>query len=184
MSAVTIHAVPKGGETPPQRLARLQAEAQALAHTLAQHPDVEPGNLELEVLETAALADMDQAVEILERCMELGVRFSMDDFGTGYSSLTYLRKLPVHTLKIDQSFVRDMLVDPDDLGIVRGIIELANVFQRQVVAEGVETLEHGARLRSMGCRVVQGYGIARPMLASALPQWCAEWQKAGLWRSI
>ena len=155
-----------------------------LAFTLAAHPDVEPVNLELEVLETAALADMDQAVEILERCMELGVRFSMDDFGTGYSSLTYLRKLPVHTLKIDQSFVRDMLVDPDDLGIVRSIIELANVFQRQVVAEGVETLEHGARLRSMGCRLVQGYGIARPMPAAAFPGWCAAWQKAGLWRSI
>ena len=155
-----------------------------LAFILAQFPDVVPANLELEVLETAALADMDQAVEILERCMELGVRFSMDDFGTGYSSLTYLRKLPVQTLKIDQSFVRNMLEDADDLGIVRGIIELATAFGRQVVAEGVETLEHGARLRSMGCRLVQGYGIARPMPASALPQWCGDWQKAGLWRSI
>ena len=157
---------------------------QRLAQILAQHPDVDPVNLELEVLETAALADMDLAVEILERCMELGVRFAMDDFGTGYSSLTYLRKLPLHTLKIDQSFVRNMLVDADDLGIVRGIIELASVFQRQVVAEGVETLEIGARLRSLGCRVVQGYGIARPMPATALPQWCTDWGQAGLWKGI
>jgi diguanylate cyclase (GGDEF)-like protein/PAS domain S-box-containing protein len=155
-----------------------------LAAALELFPDVARASLELEVLETAALADVDLAVEILERCMELGVRFSLDDFGTGYSSLTYLRKLPVQTLKIDQSFVRNMLVDADDMGIVHGIIELASAFGRQVVAEGVETLEHGARLRSMGCRLVQGYGIARPMPAAALPPWCAEWQKAGRWRSI
>ncbi|WP_233505819.1 EAL domain-containing protein [Rhodoferax lacus] len=155
-----------------------------LGQALASYPDIAPACLELEVLETAALGDMQQGVEILERCMELGVRFSLDDFGTGYSSLTYLRKLPVDTLKIDQSFVRDMLSDPDDMGIVRGIIELANVFNRQVVAEGVETLEHGAMLRSMGCRLVQGYGIARPMPAAQLPQWCTDWLTAGLWRSL
>jgi diguanylate cyclase (GGDEF)-like protein/PAS domain S-box-containing protein len=155
-----------------------------LGQALRRYPDIAPMNLELEVLETAALADMQQAVEILERCMELGVLFSLDDFGTGYSSLTYLRKLPVHALKIDQSFVRDMLIDPDDLGIVRGIIELAHVFNRQVVAEGVETLEHGAKLRSMGCRYVQGYGIARPMPAHLFPAWSADWLKAGLWREL
>jgi EAL domain-containing protein (putative c-di-GMP-specific phosphodiesterase class I) len=155
-----------------------------LGQALVQYADIAPSSLELEVLETAALVDMQQAVEILERCMELGVRFALDDFGTGYSSLTYLRKLPVHTLKIDQSFVRDMLIDPDDLGIVRGIIELANVFNRQVVAEGVESLEHGARLRSMGCRLVQGYGIARPMPATQFAQWSADWMAAGLWRNL
>jgi EAL domain-containing protein (putative c-di-GMP-specific phosphodiesterase class I) len=111
--------------------------------------------------------------------MGLGVRFALDDFGTGYSSLTYLRKLPVHTLKIDQSFVRDMLIDTDDLGIVRGIIELANVFGRQVVAEGVETMEHGAALHQLGCFQVQGYGIARPMPADRFPSWCDDWLKAG-----
>jgi EAL domain-containing protein (putative c-di-GMP-specific phosphodiesterase class I) len=94
-----------------------------------------------------------------------------------------LRKLPVHTLKIDQSFVRDMLSDPDDLGIVRGIIELANVFGRQVVAEGVETLEHGAALHKLGCYQVQGYGIARPMPAALFPAWCATWRETG-WNSL
>ena len=158
--------------------------AERLGQALERHADVEPAQLELEVLESAALTDMDQAVEILERCMELGVQFSLDDFGTGYSSLTYLRKLPVHTLKIDQSFVRDMLVDPDDLGIVRGIIELANAFNREVVAEGVETLAHGALLRAMGCRVVQGYGVARPMPAAMLPGWCADWLRQGQWRAV
>jgi diguanylate cyclase (GGDEF)-like protein/PAS domain S-box-containing protein len=150
-----------------------------LGQALARYPDIDASNLELEVLETAAIGDMQHAVEILQSCMALGVRFALDDFGTGYSSLTYLRKLPVHTLKIDQSFVRDMLIDPDDLGIVRGIIELASAFGRQVVAEGVETMEHGAALRGLGCYRVQGYGIAKPMPASQFPAWCDTWLNTG-----
>jgi diguanylate cyclase (GGDEF)-like protein/PAS domain S-box-containing protein len=150
-----------------------------LTQVLASYPDIDASNLELEVLESAAIGDMQHAVAVLQACMGLGVRFALDDFGTGYSSLTYLRKLPVHTLKIDQSFVRDMLIDTDDLGIVRGIIELANVFGRQVVAEGVETMEHGAALHQLGCFQVQGYGIARPMPADRFPSWCDDWLKAG-----
>lgn len=155
-----------------------------LESALQRHPTIAPEQLELEVLETAAIEDMQHAVDILQRCIALGVRFSLDDFGTGYSSLTYLRKLPVHTLKIDQSFVRDMLVDPDDLGIVRGVIELAETFHRQVLAEGVETLEHGAKLLSMGCRYAQGYGVARPMPAQALPDWCQQWHIQQPWRHL
>ncbi len=154
-----------------------------LGQTLNRYPDIDASRLELEVLETAAIGDMQHAVEVLQSCMELGVRFALDDFGTGYSSLTYLRKLPVHILKIDQSFVRDMLSDPDDLGIVRGIIELANVFGRQVVAEGVETVEHGAALHKLGCYRVQGYGIAKPMQADLFPAWCETWLKTG-WNSL
>jgi diguanylate cyclase (GGDEF)-like protein/PAS domain S-box-containing protein len=155
-----------------------------LALALSLHSAVDPAHLELEMLETAAIEDMEQAVDILRRCMALGVVFSLDDFGTGYSSLTYLRKLPVHTLKIDQSFVRNMLSNAEDLGIVKGVIELANVFHREVIAEGVETLEHGAVLRRMGCRQVQGYGIARPMPAARLPEWQIEWQKARIWLTL
>ena len=163
----------------------LQADfSDRLGHALAVHPEVAPSDLELEVLETAAIADMQVAVDLLHRCIALGVRFSLDDFGTGYSSLSYLRKLPVHTLKIDQSFVRDMLTDPDDLGIVKGVIELASVFRRQVVAEGAETLEHGAALRQLGCRVVQGYGIAKPMSAAQFPSWCLGWTQAEVWLSL
>ncbi len=163
----------------------LQADfSDRLAEALSRHPTIKPADLELEVLETAAIGDMAQAVDILQRCTALGVRFSLDDFGTGYSSLTYLRKLPVHTLKIDQSFVRDMLTDPDDFGIVQGVIGLAGVFQRQVIAEGVETLKHGAALRQMGCRLVQGYGIAKPMPAEQLPAWCIAWLKSGVWGTI
>ncbi|MEX8495200.1 EAL domain-containing protein [Sphaerotilus sp.] len=155
-----------------------------LAQTLARYPGIPPSKLELEVLETAAIADMQQAVETLDQCMTLGVEFSLDDFGTGYSSLTYLRKLPVKTLKIDRSFVRDMLTDQDDLSIVQGVIQLAAAFHRRVIAEGVETMEHGAALRAMGCHLVQGYGIARPMPAADLPEWRSTWQRAAVWRRL
>ena len=150
-----------------------------LGLTLGRYPDIDASLLELEVLETAEIDDMQSAVEVLQACMALGVRFALDDFGTGYSSLTYLRKLPVHVLKIDQSFVRDMLIDPDDLGIVRGIIELATIFGRQVVAEGVETSEHGYTLLKLGCNIVQGYGVARPMHADSFLAWRDAWRKTG-----
>jgi len=150
-----------------------------LQRLLSSHPGVAPADLELEVLETAAIHDMSQAIVVMARCRALGVSFALDDFGTGYSSLTYLRKLPVQTLKIDQSFVRDMLNDPDDLGIVQAVIELAHAFGRSVIAEGVETYEHGHRLRELGCRLGQGYGIAKPMPADQLRNWCADWPRSG-----
>ena len=102
--------------------------------------------------------------------------FALDDFGTGYSSLTYLKRLPVTLLKIDQSFVRDMLDDPDDLAILEGVIGLATAFRREVIAEGVETVEHGAMLLQLGCELAQGYGIARPMPGADLPAWAATWR--------
>lgn len=142
-----------------------------LATLLGKYPHINPGDLELEILETSALADIAEVSAIMHACREIGVRFALDDFGTGYSSLTYLRHLPADTLKIDQSFVRDMLVDPDDLAIVNGVIGLAAAFHRQVIAEGVETLAHGKLLLSMGCVLAQGYGIARPMPAEKIPDW-------------
>jgi diguanylate cyclase (GGDEF)-like protein/hemerythrin-like metal-binding protein/PAS domain S-box-containing protein len=142
-----------------------------LTSLLGKYPHINPGDLELEILETSALADIAEVSAIMYACREIGVRFALDDFGTGYSSLTYLRHLPADILKIDQSFVRDMLVDPDDLAIVNGVIGLAAAFHRQVIAEGVETLAHGKRLLSMGCVLAQGYGIARPMPAEKIPDW-------------
>jgi EAL domain-containing protein (putative c-di-GMP-specific phosphodiesterase class I) len=109
-------------------------------------------------------------------CSSTGVQFALDDFGTGYSSLTYLKALPAETLKIDQSFVRDMLTDADDLAIVKGVIGLAQAFKRNVIAEGVETLAHGELLLTLGCNLAQGYGIARPMPAEQVPAWVAHWQ--------
>src|SRR5690606_32852537 len=99
-----------------------------------------------------------------------------DDFGTGYSSLTYLKRLGAEVIKIDQSFVRDMQTDPDDLAIVQGVIGLAHAFHREVIAEGVETIAHGTLLLPLGCERAQGYGIARPMPASELPHWVQHWK--------
>ena len=111
-----------------------------LRSLLAAHPDVEPHFLELEVLETSALDDVNHVSTIMNDCMALGVNFALDDFGTGYSSLTYLRRLPANLIKIDQSFVRDMLIDADDLAIVEGVIALAKSFKRDVIAEGWKPL--------------------------------------------
>lgn len=152
-----------------------------LREALAACPDTDPGRLELEVLETSLLEDMSHACEVINGCRELGVRFALDDFGTGYSSLTYLKRLPADVLKIDQSFVRDMLNDPDDLAIVEGVLGLAAAFRREVVAEGVETVAHGQMLIPMGCELAQGYGIARPMPAAEVPRWVKTWQPDSTW---
>jgi diguanylate cyclase (GGDEF)-like protein/PAS domain S-box-containing protein len=151
---------------------------------LAAHPGVSPGDLELEVLETSALQDLTRASEVIEECRKIGVTFSLDDFGTGYSSLTYLKRLPVKQLKIDQSFVCGMLDDPDDLAILESVLSLAIAFQRQVTAEGVETVEHGEMLLQLGCELAQGFGIARPMPADELPAWAAAWRPDPLWIGV
>jgi hypothetical protein len=117
----------------------------------------------------------------MRACHDIGVRFALDDFGTGYSSLTYLKRLPADQLKIDRSFVRDMLNMPDDLTIVDAVISLAKSFRREVIAEGVETVEHGEFLLQLGCELAQGYGIARPMPAADIPVWVATWQPDPRW---
>lgn len=148
----------------------------------AQYPQLAPNCLELEILETAALEDIGRVTGVMRECQKLGVSFALDDFGTGYSSLTYLKALPAETLKIDQSFIRDILADPDDLAIVTGIINLSAAFKRQVVAEGVESAAHGSLLLELGCDNAQGYGIARPMPAEQLPAWISAWLPHREWR--
>ena len=155
-----------------------------LHEILAAHPQAKPSDLELEVLETSALEDLVHVSHVIEACRQIGVMFALDDFGTGYSSLTYLKRLSVTLLKIDQSFVHDMLNDPDDLAILQGVIGLASAFHRQVIAEGVETVEQGAVLLQLGCELVQGYGIARPMPAQLLPQWAATWHTDPAWADL
>jgi len=109
---------------------------------------------------------------------------ALDDFGTGYSSLTYLRRLQAALLKIDQSFVRDMLEDPDDLAILQGVISLAAAFKREVIAEGVETVEHGTLLLQLGCELAQGYGIARPMPPQEMPCRATCWCPDAAWTDL
>jgi diguanylate cyclase (GGDEF)-like protein/PAS domain S-box-containing protein len=152
-----------------------------LGEVLARHPQVARGTLELEILETSALEDLAAVQRIIGACHLMGVDFSLDDFGTGYSSLTYLKSLSVATLKIDRSFIRNMLEDPGDLSIVKGVIGLANAFNRAVIAEGVETEAHGKRLLELGCECGQGYAIARPMPASQVADWVTNWRAPRAW---
>ncbi len=154
-----------------------------LRDQLNQHPNVRPELIELEVLETTILDDITVVSEILNQCRVMGVSVSLDDFGTGYSSLTYLKQLPADMLKIDRSFVGDMLDDQGDRAIVEGIIGLGRAFRRSVIAEGVETAEHGKLLLHLGCELGQGYGIARPMPAAELADWIRNYSQPAAWRA-
>jgi len=147
------------------------------------HPNV-AHRLELEILETAALEDVVKSARVIDECRLLGIRFALDDFGTGYSSLTYLKRLPAETIKIDQSFVREIVNDSHNLVIVQSVIGLARSFQRELIAEGVESIEHGRILMQLGCERAQGYGIAKPMPGNALIAWAKQWKMPDAWRSI
>jgi len=153
---------------------------QRLGELLAEHPACDPGCLEMEIVETSALSDIVRAGQTLTACRAMGVSLALDDFGTGYSSLAYFRRLPIDVLKVDQSFVRDMLDDPEDMEIVESVVRLARAFNRLVIAEGVETPEHGALLTLLGCRNGQGFGIARPMPADEVPGWASTWPQQGV----
>lgn len=155
-----------------------------LAGQLERYPDLPLEIIEVEVLESSALADIAGASAVIRECRRLGVTVALDDFGTGYSSLTYLRRLPVSCIKIDQTFVRDMLMSQDDTAIVESVIGLARAFQRDVIAEGVETVEHGLVLLRMGCEFGQGYGIARPMPGDSMPSWVADWRPYPAWVAV
>ena len=150
--------------------------AQRLSELLARHSRPLGPRLELEVLETAALADIDISSAVLQRCAQLGVRWSLDDFGTGYSTLTYLKRLPVQALKIDRSFVHNMLDDAQDRAIVENVISLSRTFDCQVVAEGIEGPAQARLLLELGCAIGQGMGIAAPMPADAVPGWVRSWR--------
>lgn len=149
-----------------------------LALMLAKFPMLRKQQLELEVLETNAINDIDQVSIVLAACKNLGVNISLDDFGTGYSTLGHLKVLTVDVLKIDRSFVKDMLSSQGDLAILKGVISFAQAFECDVIAEGVETLQHGQRLIELGCEMGQGYYIARPMPAVDLPAWTDAWQQS------
>lgn len=150
--------------------------AQRLVTALAKHPDIDPHMLDIEILETSALQDIHAVADVIRDCQQSGVCFSVDDFGTGYSSLTYLRHFPAETLKIDRSFVGNLLEDGENRAIVEAIIGLAAVFQRDVIAEGVETVEIAEKLLELGCELGQGYGISKPLLAAEVPAWVANWE--------
>ena len=157
--------------------ARLQA-------CMQEFPGLQPNSLQLEILETSALEDLEQVARFVGQCKHLGVDFALDDFGTGYSSLTYLKRLPVAIVKIDQSFVRDMLLDQDNMSILDGVLWIMRRLQRSVIAEGVETLAHGRALMDLGCELAQGYGIAKPMPVANLPAWMQAWENDLDWKEV
>ncbi|HEY7771789.1 MAG TPA: EAL domain-containing protein, partial [Marinagarivorans sp.] len=128
-------------------------------------------SLEVEITESALISDPERSLQIIKRIHDLGVRFAIDDFGTGYSSMAYLKRLPLSTLKIDRTFVSDMLNDEQDEMIIRSTIGLAHSFGLNVVAEGVEDEATMAALAKLDCEIAQGYHIAKPLPADEFKAW-------------
>lgn len=160
----------------------MQADfVQRLREALAAHPGLQANCLELELLEVSAIDDPDHVSQVIRDCRSIGVECALDDFGSGYSSLTGLKKLPVKYLKIEQNFIGDMLDSSDSLLILIGVLKLASAFDLKVIAEGVETAEHGSMLLELGCELAQGYGIARPMPGAELPEWVKNWKPDPTW---
>ncbi|MGC9455932.1 MAG: EAL domain-containing protein [Halothiobacillaceae bacterium] len=155
-----------------------------LGRILEEYPQWCRSRLEIEVLESGVMLDIQNAAEVMKRCDALGVRFALDDFGTGYSSLTYLKRLPAKIVKIDQSFVRHVEDDPSDVAILETIVHLSEAFSRTLIAEGVEEALHGQILLMLGCECAQGYGIARPMDAARFPEWARSWSVPAVWRDV
>jgi|TARA_R100001143_G_scaffold727_5_gene1958 diguanylate cyclase (GGDEF)-like protein/PAS domain S-box-containing protein len=145
---------------------------QRLNEIIAEFPTVDLQYFQFEILESHALDDLSLIVDVVRHCREeFNIKTVLDDFGTGYSSLSHIRTLPVSAVKIDQTFVRNMLADVDDCKIVEGVIALARSFDLEVIAEGVESVRHGQILLSMGCELAQGYVIAKPMPAAHIADW-------------
>ena len=138
----------------------------ALVQTVTQvlqETGLPPHWLELEITESTLILDVQDSIATLNELTELGINISIDDFGTGYSSLSYLKRFPITSIKIDQSFVRDIHTDPDDAAIVSAIIAMAQGLNMKTIAEGVETLDQLVFLRSRDCNAIQGYYFSKPV---------------------
>lgn len=147
-----------------------QIDLSGIVQNIFKDNDLEPnwGMLEFELTESLLMKNVDRTIDTLNKLYELGIRFSIDDFGTGYSSLSYLKRFPISTLKIDQSFVRDIVINSDNASIVNAIIALGHSLGMKVIAEGVETVEQLDYLRTMKCNEMQGYFFSRPVPADEM----------------
>lgn len=152
-----------------------------LQSALHKHPKVLEGSLEIEILESNALEDITAVSNVIEQCQSQHISVSLDDFGTGYSSLSYLKNLPVSQLKIDRSFIHDMMEDKNNRALVNSIISMAKAFNREVIAEGVETTDQGLLLIKMGCELGQGFGISKPVPGNQFLEWYKRWKPSPLW---
>ena len=139
--------------------------------SILQKYDVKPAQLTVEVTEGQIMQDASMVKEVLSHIGVMGLSIAIDDFGTGQASLTYLKELPVEKLKIDQSFIRDIVTNPDDQLIVKATIEMAHTLDLTVIAEGVETVEVHQTLKALNCDYVQGYYISKPLEADQLSDW-------------
>jgi diguanylate cyclase (GGDEF)-like protein/PAS domain S-box-containing protein len=159
-------------------LSGLQLRQHTFADTVArllEESGLEPSRLELEITESVLIEDVHTNIGTIEQLYGLGVRFSIDDFGTGYSSLSYLKRFPIEHVKIDRSFIRDLVTDAGDAAIINAIIKMSASLQMSPVAEGVETDEQRDYLRDNGCTLMQGYLFGRPMPAAEFGQLLAGW---------
>jgi len=150
--------------------------AQRLQELAARHQAPVAQHLTLELLESAALADLDATLQLVQQLQATGVHLALDDFGTGFSTLTYLKRLSVDLLKIDRSFVQNMLIDPHDRALVEGVVSLSKSFDCAVIAEGVESMAHARALLKMGCELGQGSAIASAMPATHVPGWVSAFE--------
>ena len=137
---------------------------ESIARGLAQS-GLPPEHLELELTESMVMRNVDTAIGKMHELSAMGIRLSIDDFGTGYSSLAALKRFPIHTLKIDKSFVKEVTINPNDAAIASSIIALAHTMNLTVVAEGIETLDQLEFLLERGCEIGQGYYFSKPLPA-------------------
>ncbi len=151
---------------------------------LEAYPDVLDVGFGIEVTETGPAMDESRAQIVIKECRSRGIRVSLDDFGTGSASLSHLQKLDVEHIKLDQSFVCDILNDERNMAIAAGVITTARMLAKTVIAEGVETPEQGDLLASLGCHQLQGFSIARPMPSVAVPGWVLRWKPPASWAHL
>lgn len=157
----------------------------SLSESLSKYPQLSPQKLEIEILESSEISDINKISQVVHDCQSrLGIKFALDDFGTGYSALSHLRNISVDTIKIDRTFVQNLLSNPNDLAIVESVIALAKTFQRSVVAEGIETIEQGLKLIEMGCEIGQGYMIAKPMPKEEFNDWLLKYEPLLEWKDV
>lgn len=151
-----------------------------LSTLLSKYPELPGSQFELELLESSAIDDSRTISSIIAVCRRMGLLVALDDFGTGYSTLSHLRDLSVDVLKIDRSYVRDMLTNQNNIAIIKGIVGFAKAFNCQIIAEGIETAEQLTALVNLGCLSGQGYFIARPMPAESIEPWIMARQRTGV----
>ena len=151
---------------------------------LDTYPDVMDVGFGIEVTETGPSMDHAHAKAVIEECRRRGIRVGLDDFGTGSASLSHIQQLDIEHIKLDQSFVRDILSDERNMAIAAGVITTARMLAKTVIAEGVETAEQGDLLASLGCHQLQGFSISRPLAAEAVPAWVTGWVPPASWARL